>query len=116
MWLIDGLKKLLGGPRAVVDIWPLIDSGVGSKSGVTVTRQTALDCIPVAAAARVISEGVAQFPLKLMRDTEDGRGSEPARDHPLFEILHERPNERVHHPILPLALDGDNYDAPSWPE
>ena len=42
--------------------------------------------------ARVIAEGVAQVPFKVYQRTANG-GRVEARDHPLFRLLHRRPNE-----------------------
>jgi len=62
-----------------------------SKSGVEVTISTALQVSTVLACARVRANGVAQVPLKVYRELPGG-GSEPARDHSLFEVLRLRPN------------------------
>lgn len=43
------------------------------------------------ACAKVIAKGIAQVPLKLFRELPNG-GREPARDHPLYRLLHRRPN------------------------
>lgn len=40
---------------------------------------------------RVI-EGIAQVPLKLMRESADGKTRMPAKNHDLYEILACRPN------------------------
>jgi HK97 family phage portal protein len=66
--------------------------GRPSKSGATVTWQTALQVTTVLACARVIAEGIAQVPLKLFRESDDGRTRLPAKDHPLYPLLHRRPN------------------------
>lgn len=62
-----------------------------SKSGKSVTVSKALQVATVFACVRVISEGVAQVPLKLFR--EDGRDKLPARDHALYDVLHRKPND-----------------------
>lgn len=62
-----------------------------TKSGVSVTVDRALEVSVVFACLRVIANGVAQVPLKLFRDA-DGGGSEPAKDHPLYNVLYRRPN------------------------
>lgn len=61
-----------------------------AKSGVAVTWQTALQATTVLACARLIAEGIAQVPLKLYQ--EDGRTRLPATEHPLYDVLHRRPN------------------------
>lgn len=64
-----------------------------SKSGQSVGWKAAIQVSTVFACARVISEGIAQVPFKLHKSRQGGRGSDPARDHPLYEILHLKPNE-----------------------
>lgn len=63
-----------------------------AKSGVSITWQSALQASTVLACARVIAEGVAQVPFKLFRK-RNGGGRESAEDHPLYALLHDRPNE-----------------------
>ena len=62
-----------------------------SKSGQSVTVANALRVATVLACVRVISEGVAQVPLKILR--RDGRNKMEAYDHPLWDILHRKPND-----------------------
>lgn len=73
----------------------LLDNYFGStlaKSGQAVNLQTALEVPVVLGCARVIAEGVAQVPFKVYQRTANG-GRVEARDHPLFRLLHRRPNE-----------------------
>jgi HK97 family phage portal protein len=69
--------------------------GGGSRSGKAVTRETALQVSAILCGARVISQGIAQVPLKLYRETHEGGWSrrEPARDHPLYRLIGEQPND-----------------------
>lgn len=62
-----------------------------SKSGQTVNAETALRVSAVLGCVRTLSEGVSQVPLKLMRETAPGQKTE-ARDLPLYDVLHRRPN------------------------
>ena len=62
-----------------------------SKSGKSVSVSTALKVAAVLACVRVISEGVAQVPFRLLRT--NGRDKLEARDHALWGILHRSPNE-----------------------
>lgn len=62
-----------------------------SKSGQSVNVANALRVATVLACVRVISEGVAQVPFKLLR--RDGRNKLEAYDHPLWDILHRKPND-----------------------
>ena len=64
--------------------------GSESEAGVVVTEDTALQSSAVWAATRVISEGVASLPLVLYRRSGEGRVR--ASDHPLYNLLKNRPN------------------------
>lgn len=83
-------------PRAVkmdsLELWRQIYGGLESFTGRTVNWKTALDATTVLACARVIGEGVAQVPFKLLLESADGKSRTPAKDHPLYELLHRRPN------------------------
>lgn len=63
-----------------------------SKSGAAVGLNEAIRCATVFACARVIANGIAQVPLKLYRENEATDSREPARDHPLYRVLHRKPN------------------------
>lgn len=75
----------------ITDLPSEILSLAAAKSGQSVTVATALKVATVLACVRVISEGIAQVPFKLLR--ADGRNRIEARDHPLWEILHRKPND-----------------------
>ena len=68
--------------------------GWGSSSGVEVTDRTALDITAVFCGARVIAEGCAQVPVRVVRDVRRGvnRHVEPMPDHWAHRLLAERPN------------------------
>jgi HK97 family phage portal protein len=89
--------------------------GRSSKSGASVNWQTALQVTTVLACARVIAEGLAQVPLKLFRESPDGRTRLPAKDHPMYYRLHRQPNrwqtsfEFRETMGLHLALTGNAY-------
>lgn len=89
-------------------------SGGLSFSGQTVTLGKALQVSTVLGCARVLGEGAAQVPCKLYRRAADGGRSE-ARDHPLFELLHRRPNpmqtsfEFRETMVMHAALTGDAF-------
>ena len=62
-----------------------------SASGAAVTSETALRVAAVYACVRVISETVASLPLKVYKRLDTG-GKDVATTHPLYELLHMRPN------------------------
>lgn len=64
--------------------------GGPTKSGASVNATTALQVGAVLACVRVIAEGLAQVPLKIYQ--ADGRTRLPAQDHPLYRLLHRKPN------------------------
>ena len=84
-----------------------------SKSGQSVTVANALKVATVLACVRVISEGVAQVPLKLLRRA--GRNKMEAYDHPLWDILHRKPNDVTtsfgfrETLVIHAALTGNGY-------
>lgn len=60
---------------------------------ISVTTETALKYSAVFACVRVLSETFASAPFMLYRKNGDER--EPVTDHPLYDILHNRPNEEM---------------------
>jgi len=73
----------------------LIDALGGNKStaGVSVNENTALRATAVFACVRVLAETIASLPLFIYRRID--RGKEKATEHPLYEILHDQPNEEM---------------------
>lgn len=80
-----------GGEAKTMDISALIDSGHVSKAGVMVTHQRLLRQSTALACVRVLAEGIAQVPLKLMLEADNG-SKMPQRRHPLYRLLYRRPN------------------------
>jgi HK97 family phage portal protein len=64
-----------------------------SASGKNVSVKTAIEVAAVFACLRVRANGLAQVPLKLMRESADGKTRTPATDHPLFKLLKTSPND-----------------------
>lgn len=67
--------------------------GAKTKSGKTVTPDTAWNYSAVYAAIRLLSETVAQLPLDLHK-LEDGE-RHPATEHPLYGLIHDNPSDRL---------------------
>lgn len=76
-----------------MDVLRAILEGSKSASGKSVTYNTALQVSVVSACTRVIGEGIAQVPLKLMQASADGKSRTPAKKHPLYEVLAHKPND-----------------------
>ena len=68
-------------------------AGRVSKSGASVSIGTAIEVAAVMACLRVRANGLAQVPLKLMRESADGKTRLPAKNHPLFDLLKTSPND-----------------------
>lgn len=69
-----------------------IYGSLATKSGKAVNVGTAIEVSTVFACCRVIGEGIAQVPLKLMREGADGKSRLPAKENKLYNILAYRPN------------------------
>ncbi len=72
------------------DVLTALYAQQNSKSGTSVNWQTALQASSSLACARVIAEGIAQIPCRIMRT--DGVNRIPATDSALFALLHDAPN------------------------
>ena len=62
-----------------------------ASTGIAVTEDRAIAFAAVYACVRVLAESVSTLPLVLYR-RRPGGGRERAADHPLYPILHDRPN------------------------
>lgn len=67
------------------DLAEFLTRGMQTKSGVEVTRTSALQVSTVLACARVLADGVAQVPLKLHQASGDN--VRVAEEHPLHNVL-----------------------------
>jgi len=76
-----GIRNLLAGLQG------------GSKAGVAVNWQTALQVTTALACARVIAEGLAQVPFKMFREQPNG-GRQVEASHRLHQLLSVKPNNR----------------------
>lgn len=79
--------------NGTLDLFRDVFGGEPSKSGQSVNYKTALQVATVFAVVRVLADGVAQVPLKLIRESADGRNRSPAKDLALYRVLHRRPND-----------------------
>lgn len=65
-------------------------AGRQTKSGVTVTVQRSLEVATVLACCKVIAEGIAQVPWRVMLERNGSRTV--ATDHSLYRVINRRPN------------------------
>jgi HK97 family phage portal protein len=72
----------------------LLITGRQTATGVNVTANTAMNCVPYFAGVRLIAETVGQLPLKEYRRLQP-RGKEPATDQVLYRLLHDEPNPEM---------------------
>ena len=75
--------------------WPHLAqamAGNANQTGRPVTPATAVGSTAVWAAVRIISESIATLPLRVYERRDGGRVI--ATEHPLYPILHDRPNPR----------------------
>lgn len=75
--------------------WPHLAQAMAGNANTTgrpVTPATAVGSTAVWAAVRIISESIATLPLRVYERGTDGRTI--ATQHPLYPILHDRPNPR----------------------
>ena len=77
---------------SINDLLRELYSAPPSKSGQMVSWKSALQVTTVLACIRVLADGVAQVPWKVYRETADGKGREPARDHWAYNLLGYKPN------------------------
>ena len=69
----------------------LIDLGARTAADIAVTPTTALKCVPVYAGVRVRCETLGSLPFLLYERRDDG-GKDRATKHPLYRLIHDRPN------------------------
>lgn len=65
-----------------------------SATGINVSEDTALKCAAVYSCVRVLSESVAQLPLKTYKRLKE-RGKEVFTEHPLYRLLSLAPNPEM---------------------
>lgn len=87
------LRALFSGERKSMDAWSaLVDAGSRTAAGIMVSPDRALKCVPAFAAVRVIAETMGTLPIHLYERKTDGSKSR-ADKHPLYKLLHDRPNQ-----------------------
>ena len=85
-------EAIVGKSNGTLDLFRQIYGGKLTATGKTVNVGTAIEVATVFACCRVIGEGIAQVPLKLMRESADGKSRKPAKEHRLYSKLAFKPN------------------------
>lgn len=95
MSLWSRVKKIFnqGSWSAADDRWYYPTMGVETNAGARVDESTALNIPAVWACIRIIAESIGSLPLHLY--TRQGRGKQRATNHPLYLLLHDRPNPEM---------------------
>lgn len=124
--VVDVPKTIARGGPVAFESWDMdspvlaefLRDGRTSAAGITVNELMALRNSTFFRAAHLISSAMGMLPTFLMRRTTDASGKETiakARDHPLFRVLHKRPNtyqtafEFKSYMQLLALLDGNAY-------
>jgi len=82
-------------PSQITDAWlKSIGRYARTASGTDIDEGNALEIMPGLACVKVLAESVAQLPLVLYRNIDE-RKRERARNHPLFDLLHNAPNPEM---------------------
>lgn len=96
-----------------------LGAGRASSAGVTVTEKLALRNSAFFRAVKLISTSIGMLPTHLHRRKPDGT-TEKAKDHPLYRVLHKRPNgyqtalEFKAYMQFCALLDGNAYARVVW--
>jgi HK97 family phage portal protein len=89
-------RWLLGPAKPEASAWtdPAWWGGLGdTTAGISVGPDTALKISTVYACVGLISETIATLPMVIYRWLENEDGRERARNHPLYRMLHDQPND-----------------------
>lgn len=92
--LVETLANLSGYTQAWYNGDPLPGQSVDTATKIKVDNDVALTYSACWAATQVLSDPISLMPLCLYRREADG-GREEVRDHPLYEILHNSPNDEM---------------------
>lgn len=88
-WLADRISTKTG---STLDLFRLLHGGKTTSTGKAINVGNAIEVATVFACCRVIGEGIAQVPLKIMRESADGKTRQPAKEHRLYNLLGFKPN------------------------
>ena len=84
----------------------LIDLSARTASDISVSPERALRCVPVFAGVKVRCETLGSLPFILYKRRSD-QGKDRATDHPLYRLIHDRPNAWTSAAEFVMALEKD---------
>ena len=84
--------ELRAHPASATANWSTYFGGSPTSSGVTVTPESSLQASAVYACTSVVAGTLSTLPVNLYRRLPSG-GREHAIDHPLYDLLHDTPND-----------------------
>ena len=90
IWPFQRKSAAADANAAVIQALRAAMGGGSSRSGVSITWETALQCTTALCVTRVLSQGVAQLPLKIF--SQEGRSKTEALDHPVSRLVKRAPN------------------------
>ena len=93
--MLDGALQIradMGGTPAPWDDFWYSPIGTRSATGIRVTPESAKQVSTVLACVNKIAKTQAMLPAELYTETADG-GKKVAKSHPLYDVLHSRPND-----------------------
>lgn len=92
MSIVGRLPRPVGmGPKELERAILSVFGGGSTSSGVSVSSDSAMRQATVYSCVNILSRAIRQLPCHLM--LEDGRTRKPAREEPLYRLLHRQPNE-----------------------
>jgi HK97 family phage portal protein len=98
------LKRFERKSNSTFDV--LLGIGMQTAANIAVSPEVALRCIPVYAGVRVRCETLGALPLHLYSKDDSGR-KDRAVDHPLYRLLHDRPNGWTSAPEFIMQMEQD---------
>jgi HK97 family phage portal protein len=113
--LASYVRKNAAPDWSVLERFLLWAAGGASASGIVVNPRTAMQAAAVYACIKVLCESVSMLPCNVQQKLAGGKGSTDATDHPLFDLLHDQPNdyqssvEFWEMAMLHLGLRGNSY-------
>lgn len=77
--------------KSLAELEAFFQLATATSANIAVSPTRALEAVPVRAAVQLRCETLSSLPLRLFRRLEDG-GKDKAVEHPLYRLIHQRPN------------------------